>query len=82
MSYTEQCAKIGVTRRGAGRCRKAWDEAAVALNDHRELLARCGSSFHIRPYQISHASKSKLNTHPVIKNTGIHAADRNPLGMF
>jgi hypothetical protein len=82
MSYAEQCAKIGVTRQGAGRCRKAWDEAAVALNDHRELLARCGSSFHIRPYQISHASKSKLNTHPVIKNTGIHAADRNPLGMF
>ena len=33
-------------------------------------------------YQISHASKSKLNTHPDIKNTGIHLADKNPLGMF
>jgi hypothetical protein len=82
LNWAIQNGAIGVTRQGAGRCRKAWDEAAVALNDHRQLLARCGSSFHIRPYQISHASKSKLNTHPVIKNTGIHAADRNPLGMF
>src|SRR4029077_8864838 len=45
-------------------------------------LVQSGSSFHIRAYQISHASKSKLNTHPDIKNTGIHLADKNPLGMF
>jgi hypothetical protein len=57
-------------------------QAAAALNDHRELSARCASSFHIRAYQITHASKSKLNTHPDIKNTGIHLADKNPLGMF
>ena len=57
-------------------------QATVSLNHHRELLARCGSSFHIRAYQISHAPKSKLNTHPDIKNTGIHLADENSLGMF
>ena len=41
MSYAEQC----VTRQGAGRCRKAWDEAAVALNDHRELWRGAAAVF-------------------------------------
>jgi hypothetical protein len=45
---------------------------------HRELLARCESSFHIRAYQISHASKSKLNTHPAQK---AHSTDWSFMGL-
>lgn len=44
----------------------------------RELLARRGSSFHIRAYQISHASKSKLNTHPAQK---AHSTDWSFMGL-
>jgi hypothetical protein len=64
-----------------GHCRR---EAlnGTGRGGSKEVDEGCGSSFHIRAYQISHASKSKLNTHPDIKNTGIHLADKNPLGMF
>jgi hypothetical protein len=71
-----------VRPRGESRLRRFSHGKVKRRRAHRELLARRGISFHIRAYQISHASKSKLNTHPDIKNTGIHLADKNPLGMF
>ena len=60
---------------------QSWKVKTPSVNGH-SFLPRCGSSLHMWAYQINQASKSKLNTHPDIKNTGIHLADKNPLGMF